>query len=654
MMKTPLSVHLIYHSKNSEGKKAYSNLYKLLCRNVSNPFEDGLDIPVFYCEGDDDGINRLVSDGAVQSLYIVLIDLNMFCSDSWRSFISEILMNKQETQHVIGVKMYEHAFSLNKKLGEIQSIAFDKIDGKDPYSLLNNWDEFELRILDVVLRVLNSDVSQKTKVFISHSKHDDVGVHNTEKVRQFLFSKTKLASFFDVHDILDGGDFEKQIRNNVKKSLLLVLLTDSYSQREWCRKEVLIAKKNKVPAVVVSLLEHKVDRLFPYIGNVPTVVYSSDSWQPVIATLLKTAVDYKYESALLESICGEADSYVPFAPEAFTISLLDKDTTTLYYPEPPLGNEELSVLYDINKRSEAAIQFKSPMEFLTNNINLQNKYIGISISDSDDLDKFGIGTEMFRDLTIEISRHILKARGKMVYGGNLQTGGYTYLLKELSCQYGQYEKSDADVFYVKNLLAWPHSNKLTQAQKGDFISSRVELQLVAPSDYVPEEEVDMDVPPCSVENSFKCATSLTKMREELEKLAVARILIGGKKTGFTGSMAGLLEEFKLALQHKHPIYLVGGFGGVTHMIADYIEKNNGVTIDTFLETAKTDKNYVNLLALYQDNGLPVSYDFLKEVKIDDLRNGLTIEENQVLFHSRNVMEVVSYILKGLNNTIKPK
>ena len=48
MKQQPLSVYALFHSKNPEGLKIYSELYSLLCRDINNPFMDGLDIPVFY------------------------------------------------------------------------------------------------------------------------------------------------------------------------------------------------------------------------------------------------------------------------------------------------------------------------------------------------------------------------------------------------------------------------------------------------------------------------------------------------------------------------------------------------------------------------------------------------------------------------------
>lgn len=53
MKQQPLSVYALFHSKNPEGQKIYTELYSLLCRYINNPFMDGLDIPVFYASGVD-------------------------------------------------------------------------------------------------------------------------------------------------------------------------------------------------------------------------------------------------------------------------------------------------------------------------------------------------------------------------------------------------------------------------------------------------------------------------------------------------------------------------------------------------------------------------------------------------------------------------
>ena len=47
--------------------------------------------------------------------------------------------------------------------------------------------------------------------------------------------------------------------------------TDTYSSREWCRREIIEAKRCNVPMIVVNCVRDVDERAFPYMGNVPNV-----------------------------------------------------------------------------------------------------------------------------------------------------------------------------------------------------------------------------------------------------------------------------------------------------------------------------------------------------------------------------------------------
>lgn len=654
MKQQPLSVYALFHSKNPEGKKIYSELYSLLCRDINNPFMDGLDIPVFYASGDDK-INPCVESNSQKKVYLVFIDINMYCSESWRKYIDEIIKSADENTKVIAVKQYKHAFSMNKSLGETQSIVVGEEDDKGSVSLFeqDNWEVFQTRLFDLLIRFISGKGTDALSVFISHSKRDkgNKGEQSAKEVRNFLSSDTKLNSFFDVHDILDGYKFGDQIKNNVENSVLLILFTDSYSSREWCRIEALTAKEKQVPIVLVNMVEDKVDRTFPYIGNVPSVSYKGD-WHPIINLLLRTTLDQCYEKKLLASLI-EGDTTIeclPYPPEAYNLSMIKKDTTKLLYPEPPLGNEELIVLHGICKQMDRDISFVTPMASLTSDLNLCEKKVAISISENDELPSLGIGGEVLKDLTVELTRHILKAGGRLVYGGDLRKDGYTELFKELSNQYGQKEKSDSDVAYIDNYLAWPLYNNVTLEQKAEYLNSRINLISAEAGENVPEEEKGEFVPPCSLENRLKWAASLTSMRKKMAEVTNARIVVGGRTSEFKGSMAGIVEEFKIATEKNQPVYLIGGFGGAAHLLADIIEKKKSFV--ALREVAMSDDNYKELYKWCVEHEVPIKYAELGNIKISDLNNGLSEEENKTLFHSVDILEIVSLVLKGLKNIIK--
>ena len=447
-MKTPISVYALCHSNHKEGLKIYSELYCLLCRDVRNPFSNGLDIPVYFITGDENQITEYIPSNAEKKVFLLFIDINMLCSEKWVSYINNLINDADNNTLIVGVKQHRHAFCINRKLAEIQSIVVNADKDKENIFLFDddNWAHFTTQLFDLLIRFVSGrGAKESLSIFISHSKRDiaNKGELMAQDVRKFLYSDTKLNSFFDVHDILDGYKFGDQIKSKVDGSSLLILFTDTYSSREWCRIEALTAKEKQIPTVAVFMLEGKIDRLFPYMGNIPSITFDGD-WRKVINLLLRTTLDQYVEKNMLMDECDEKTEILPYPPEAYNMSLLSDKTTRLLYPEPPLGNEELDVLKSICKKMNRNVKFCTPMSYLTESINLKGNNIAISFSESVDLPNLGIREEMFRDLIIELSRHILKANGRLLYGGNLTKGGYTELLKDLSNQYGQLEKEEYD------------------------------------------------------------------------------------------------------------------------------------------------------------------------------------------------------------------
>lgn len=654
-MKTPLSVHALFHSDNKEGRRIYKELYGLLCRDIDDPFSDGLDIPVYYTTGSDTSVIRLANSSSEKRVILLFIDINMFCSQNWRDKIEELVAEKDDNTLIVGVKQYRHSFSINKTIGETQSIVVENTEA-DHILLFegDHWGIFTTQLFDLLIRFVSGKADEKPiTIFISHSKQGNSkdpkvkeGEATAKDLRNFLFLDTKLNSFFDVHDILDGYNFREQIKRCAGKCSLLVLFTDTYSSREWCRIEALTAKENKVPMVAVFMMKSQADRVFPYIGNMPGTVYDGD-WRKVINLLLRTTLDQMVETELLRKEVNETTVCLPFPPEAFTMTSLDKGINKVIYPEPPLGNEELEVLKNISAKMGKTVSFCTPMSHFTEDINLQEKQIGISIADSFDIGEYGLSIEMFKDLTIEITRHILKANGKMIYGGDLRDKGFTELFRDLAKQYGQKEKAEANVQYIKNYLAWPLYNDFTREKEADYLASRIELIRAKPGAAVLPDEVNRYIPyVLSKESKLKWATSLTQMRSESIRESVARIIAGGKTQAFSGFMPGIAEEFMLAYQAKMPIFLIGGFGGCAHMLADILEHKANAHM--MYDAAIQNEEYRDFITYSEANGYKVDYGFFDRITTDGLHDGLEPDDRIRLFHSVDIIEIVSLILKGLS------
>ena len=645
-MKIPVSVFVLYHQNLAEGSKIYSEIYKLLCRDSKNVNTDGLDIPVFYRTNEDDGyINEIDESHSEMTAVLLLIDEHMFASQPWRDYVEKIRIKSVTNKNIkiFPVGLYKYAFEFNHQLGFKQFINLNST------SVLQNWEEFQTRLYDCLIRFIEKKDTQKINVFISHSKrdYDRLGEKTAIELRDYLRKESKIDSFFDVNDIADGARFDEQIEQGIEKSILLILFTNSYSSREWCRREVLWAKEKQIPATVVFLVNGDINRIFPYIGNVPSTVYNGD-WRPVINLLLRTALDQFNSRRLLESMIGKEKKtqILPFAPEAYSFSYFNHKTVNVLYPEPPLGNEEMEVL----KKIKSNIKFYTPMQYQTKDIDLKDKNIAISVSDTEDYRTLGIGKEMQDDLTMEISRHILKAKGKITYGGDLRKNGYTELFKEFSYQYGQHEKEKSSCTYITNFMAWPIHTQLTLENENEYRHARVELvKVMAPETDLEDIDEKVYLEPDSSKNRYVWDGALRKMREEMCNQSDARILVGGRTHGYTGIVSGVLEEFLLSLHKEQPIYLVGGFGGITGLITQLIEKK--VSKNIFEKEANKAPYYKDLLNYYHERNILIPYQIPDTLNINDLRNGLSETENKTLFHSTNIIEIVSLILKGLKNTL---
>lgn len=650
-MKTPLSVHILYHSQYAEGRKVYQELYKLLCRNTRNPFADGLDIPVFF--GTDDGnghVHRVKEDISDKTLFFLLVDKHMRVDKDWQRYVrDEIIPLPKNNYMLVCVDLYKYSYEFLTELKYSQFIGFHS----EPLS--QHWDDFELRVYDIIIRFLEGDGKRQQKVFISHSKHDEQGKLHAEALRDYLIQNTtKLSFFFDVNSIMEGYAFDQQIEDAVKDSIFVTIVTDTYSDREWCRKELIAAKKNRVPLIGVYLLEGNVERMFPYIGNMPGIAYHGD-WKPVINLLLRTALNSFYQKKLLSSYIadrGDDTDMLTTTPEAFSFSIIPNNKAFVIYPEPPLCNEELKVLEDIRH----GVTLLTPME--STKYDFHRRMIGVSISESEDQLRIGIGREMVDDTTVQLLRYILKSNGQIVYGGNL--GPYTELFQELSYQYGKYDDAingDQDKKYFTDYIAWPYSEQLSIDDLCEFDHCRVNIERVGLPAGLNADHFNPNKR--TTENLYLRGRALTQMRTSMEAATdengqpiAARIFIGGREKNFTGQMAGLLEEFRIAMEEQHPIFLIGGFGGVSRMLAEQIE-NLAHNAAAFRDTALQDAGYDAVMEYYHNQGQNIDYNFINALTYASLRNGLSDEDNRKLFHSVNLFEIIPIILRGINGLVNP-
>ena len=614
-MQTPLSVYLLIDKNNRLASEIFNRFYTLLCRDVEKPLSDGLDIPVYLISNDENGeIKSIDFQQSEKNAIFFFADMAVYLGDTkWRDYI--LRLNEQiesGTPAVLySVKQFEYATDLGF-INKDQMILPPNDD------IITGWDEVSSRIYDCLIRYMKDMPQDKLKLFISHAKKDGLVV--AENLRNSLRSKTKLDSFFDKNDIIEGVDFEKQIKENVKSSLLMVLDSDAYGTRQWCQKEILCAKKYGVPIVVVDMHSDVITRTFPYMGNVPSVRLNDDNLDTAISLLLRTGLRYEYQKNYLTKIVKDGNNndfdILSYQPELLDMHMLEKNN--VLYPEPPVSEEERRILNSTKKN------FITPLE--KEGLLLDGEFISISVSNTNENRPDEI---MLRDMVVEISRYILNAGGKILYGGSGSRDGYVNLFSQISEKYGKIkiesEGKDLpeDEAYIYNYYAWPYMNVLSNDDMAYLKHCHLCAQQIYP-DGISEEQKRLIPSTQDEEGKMQIISSLSHMRDVRCREAKAFIIVGGKTKGSLTPTPGILEEYIKARATKKPIYLLGGFGGEAALISKSV-----ISRETIIKSIQDDT-------------------------YESLNNGLNKEENMRLLLSTNVFEIIRLIISGMKKVIKPK
>jgi len=292
-------------------------------------------------------------------------------------------------------------------------------------------------------------------------------------------------------------------------------------------------------------------------------------------------------------------------------------------------------------------------EILLRKYFLKEKLIGISISESDNLEELGFTVAHLKDAMVEIARYILASGGKIAYGGDMRQGGFTELFFELLAYYkADKQLAPAERFF--SYLAYPLSTTLTQDKEAELRQNVTFIKVSPPIDLDIKDPM-LFLKPDTPENLYVWARCLTKMREEMERECHARIFIGGRTKEYKGKCPGVMEEFLIAVQNQHPIYLIGSFGGVTRDIFEAIQKSQALSFQH--EYHLENKDYEQMFNLYndrqKDNRINYNqfYGIAQNLGLEGLSrlNGLTEEENLRLSKTPHTNEIIYLILKGLTN-----
>jgi SLOG cluster2 len=255
--------------------------------------------------------------------------------------------------------------------------------------------------------------------------------------------------------------------------------------------------------------------------------------------------------------------------------------------------------------------------------------VGVSVSRSEDLGRYGVTETHVRMALAEIARAVLVADGRLVYGGHLDEDGYTtFLVREIE-RFGRRNRPFTG--YV------PLS--VHRALHTDTITDRIEdlsvLGIYVFLDANGNEVEPLDgrgAEPEPVEESVE-RQALTAAREVMAHNIDGRVALGGQRLDYRGRMPGVIEETIYAIRDSKPVFIAGGYGGAAAdmAVALGIDEQNWLGVD-----APRGPHIDELIEAVRASGWEVG------------GNGLTDDENRRLAITYRASEVASLVVKGLS------
>ncbi|TQF09379.1 TIR domain-containing protein [Myxococcus llanfairpwllgwyngyllgogerychwyrndrobwllllantysiliogogogochensis] len=676
-LKFPLLVQFEFHPDSKEAAAAADYLHAVL---NADPAVPGLQIPTTFTpdDGSSEPPKPAVANEADRVLVVLLADDHLAVAarkptksgTTWGDYATKLRALTEAAGHrFMPVQLTESAYPIDKRLDDTNFLRAWAIDGAEERHKF-----IARRLVHLLIRRLrprpgNEDAPPVT-IFLSHTKMDLE--HEPRVVKTLLAHLTATQpekTWFDSGDISTGSRFAHEIEKGVKDTALLTIVTDSYSSRAWCRKEVLFAKHHQRPVVIVDGVQERETRRFPYSGNTPVIRWKAHDAQGVVDLLLREVLRHAYAEESLKQRKREGDVVLPAGPELVTIVHLrkdkDKDQPVVLYPDPPLGPEELEVLERTGVRVETPLQRHA----LAHDLRSRNLMVALSVSGAEDLSRYGLRTAHLDSILLDLSRYLLVAGVRLAYGGHLGPDGYTLRLADLLRDpiVEQLRGTPSTEQAAPELVTWLPWPMLVSVRDEARLGPLVDMQrCTRPSDIdesldpafvaKPDVAVPFDTPV----RRFAWSRGLTEMRERQTTELGARVVVGGKlgrpDNLYLGRMPGVLEEALFGIRAQRPVYLVGAFGGCARLVLDALDGIERAELTSAYHQALP--HAPELKKLYADRGVTwEEYESiaaeLKACGMSGLKNGLSVEENRELATARSAERIVELVLHGLQQCNQP-
>ena len=327
------------------------------------------------------GAPLATATGSNLQIVILLIDACMIADPSWRYWIAQLAREESAANRVcLPVALDATAYNAPPSL---RALNFLRPGGAPAGGTAEPW---EADVLEAVSRSLLKQLTEtlcdlllqpdpnepapfgpalgavgglrpKVKIFLSHAKKD--GTVPARRIRDYIYSQTQLAAFYDENDIPYGSNFGRVLDENVigvaQTAAMIAVRSAEYARRPWCRRECSLFRRPVILALAGRTAEHwalnptlVVDALaggaltpgIPELGSTATIRWSEDiaaQEEQIVTTVLRDVLLAAFHRAL--------GLTVPDAPNHVVLNWLPDPTSLLHMPRVRLAEPGLRVYY---------------------------------------------------------------------------------------------------------------------------------------------------------------------------------------------------------------------------------------------------------------------------------------------------------------------
>ena len=365
------ALHVIWHPSYSGGQEIANHLRVHFSRDLYKFVGKERGVSVLERSGPTpDGPTPLPIDwnDAEFTAVVALTESMMVDDHAWVNYIRNIAQEAQARGRSVGfipVTMDSRGVEMEVDQQALRWDIWKTTEGDRNRRLTSGLTHEFCRMLrhhlDELRRPASEKVSferylEKIQIFISHSKHDDDGESTAHDIRDWIHKYSPLTSFFDVHDVPPGQPFEIVILDQIEAGAVIAVHTDSYSSREWCRREVIEAKRRQVPMIVVDCVRDTDPRGIPYLGNVP-IIRMEPNERGRVGEVEGCILDEIFRTWLWLCRVGRhlVDSpsvlFTARPPELISLAAFplgsDESNKVIVYPEPLIGTDEEQLFMEV-------------------------------------------------------------------------------------------------------------------------------------------------------------------------------------------------------------------------------------------------------------------------------------------------------------------